>query len=114
MTVAGRNARRHGVVERTTLVQGDLFEPLDRLAGGGPFDVIVSNPPYNPTGRIGTMGRAGTRHEPHVALDGGADGLDFHRLILAEAPGYLALRGLVHLEHESDQGAVARRIGEQA
>jgi len=114
LAVAGRNARRHGVAERMTLVQGDLFEPLDRLAGGGPFDAIVSNPPYIPTGRIDAMGRAVALHEPHLALDGGADGLDFHRRILAEAPRYLAPGGLVLLEHESDEGIIARRIGEQA
>ena len=114
LAVAGRNARRHGVAERMTLVQGDLFEPLGRLAGGGPFDAIVSNPPYIPTGRIDAMGRAVARHEPHLALDGGADGLDFHRRILAEAPRYLAPGGLVFLEHESDEGALARRIGERA
>jgi release factor glutamine methyltransferase len=114
LAVAGRNARRHGVADRVTLVQGDLFEPVARLAGGGPFDVIVSNPPYIPTGRIGAMGPAVARHEPHLALDGGADGLDFHRRILAEAPRYLAPGGLVFLEHESDEGTIARGIGEQA
>jgi release factor glutamine methyltransferase len=112
--VAERNARWHSVAGRVTLVQGDLFEPVGRLAGGGPFDVIVSNPPYIPTGRIGAMGPAVARHEPHVALDGGADGLDFHRRILAEAPRYLAPGGLVFLEHESDEGTLARRVGEQA
>lgn len=115
LNVAVRNARRHGVAGRLAFVQGDLFEPLAHLADDRrPFDLIVSNPPYIPTGRIGAMGPAVARHEPRLALDGGADGLDFHRRILAEAPRYLAPGGLVFLEHESDEGAAAGRIGEQA
>jgi len=114
LAVAGRNADRHGVAGRVTLLHGDLFEPVDRLAEGELFDLIVSNPPYIPTGRIGSKGPAVARHEPHLALDGGADGLDFHRRILAEAPRHLAPGGLVFLEHESDEGDLARQAGEQA
>jgi release factor glutamine methyltransferase len=60
------------------------------------------------------MGRAVAGHEPHLALDGGTDGLAFHRRILAEAPRYLVPGGLVFLEHEGDQGALAHRVGERA
>jgi release factor glutamine methyltransferase len=90
LAVAGRNARRHGVADRVALAQGDLFEPVARLAADRPFDVIISNPPYIPTGKIGVLGPAVAEHEPHLALDGGADGLDFHRRILAKAPQFLA------------------------
>jgi len=113
LAVAGRNAHRHGIADRMTLAQGDLFEPVARLADR-PFDVIISNPPYIPTGRIGVLGRAVAEHEPHLALDGGDDGLDFHRRILAEAPRFLAPGGRIFLEHESDEGGIARRIGERA
>lgn len=112
LDVAWRNVRRHGVTGRVTLAQGDLFAPVARLAAGRPFDLIVSNPPYIPTGEIDAMGRAVAAHEPHLALDGGADGLDFHRRILAEAPRHLAPGGRVFLEHECDQGPAARRIAE--
>lgn len=109
LAVAERNIRRHDVADRVTLRQGDLFAPLVRAAER-PFDLIVSNPPYIPTGRIGAMGRAVAENEPHLALDGGGDGLDFHRRILAESPPYLAAGGRVFLEHEHDQGAAARQI----
>jgi release factor glutamine methyltransferase len=114
LAVAARNARRYGALDRVVLVQGDLFEPVARLAAERPFDLIVSNPPYIPTGKIDAMGRAVAANEPHLALDGGADGLDFHRRILAEAPRFLAPGGRIFLEHESDEGALARRIGERA
>jgi release factor glutamine methyltransferase len=111
LTVAGRNARRHGVDDRVMFVRGDLFEPFARNAGERPFDLIVSNPPYIPTGKIDAMGRAVAAYEPHLALDGGDDGLGFHRRIVAEAPRYLAPGGRIYLEHEADQGPLARQIG---
>lgn len=112
LAVAERNARRHGVDDRVRLLQGDLFEPVARDEGARPFELIVSNPPYIPTGKIQTMGRAAAENEPHLALDGGDDGLDFHRRIMVEAPRYLAPGGRIYLEHEADQGLLARRIGE--
>jgi len=112
LAVAGRNARRHGVDDRVTLVLGDLFEPIARCAAERPFDLIVSNPPYIPAGKIDAMGRAVAANEPRLALDGGHDGLGFHRRIIAEAPRYLAPGGRIYLEHEADQGPLARRIGE--
>lgn len=112
LAVAGRNARRHGVDDRVTLVLGDLFEPIALHAAGRPFDLIVSNPPYIPAGKIDAMGRSVAANEPHLALDGGDDGLDFHRRIVAEAPRYLTPGGRIYLEHEADQGQLARRIGE--
>ena len=111
LAVAARNARRHGVDDRVVLVQGDLFEPVARRAAERPFDLIVSNPPYIPTRKIGAMGPAVAAHEPHLALDGGDDGLGFHRRIIAEAPRYLAPGGRIYLEHEADQGPLARQVG---
>jgi release factor glutamine methyltransferase len=112
LAVAGRNARRHGVDDRVTFVQGDLFEAIALHAAERRFDLIVSNPPYIPAGKINAMGRVVAANEPHLALDGGDDGLGFHRRIIAEAPGYLAPQGWIYLEHEADQGPLARRIGE--
>jgi release factor glutamine methyltransferase len=114
LAVAARNARRHGVDDRVVLVQGDLFEPVGRFAAERPFDLIVSNPPYIPTRKFDAMGRAVAAHEPHLALDGGDDGLGFHRRILAEGPHYVAPGGRIYLEHEADQGPLARRIAEMS
>lgn len=112
LTVARRNIARHGLGSRIVLGEGDLFAPVAALADGRPFDLIVSNPPYIPTEKIGSMGRHVAEHEPHLALDGGEDGLDPHRRILAEAPGYLAPGGRLFLEHEHYHGQAARALAQ--
>ena len=110
LAVAGRNVARHGVEDRFALGQGDLFEPVAGLAAGRPFDLIVSNPPYIPTENIVGMGRHVAEHEPHLALDGGADGLRPHGRILEAAADFLSPGGRVFLEHEWYHGAAARDL----
>ncbi len=89
------------------LVQADLLAPF----GGGPFDLIAANLPYIATGELDMLEVA--RFEPHVALDGGGDGLALIRRLLLDAPRVLATPGLMLLEHGADQGeavaALARR-----
>ena len=63
-----------------------LHPPLQRL---GEFDCIVSNPPYIPTGDLPGLDPSVRDYEPHMALDGGADGLDFYRAILRHWPAVL-------------------------
>ena len=62
------------------------------------FDIIVSNPPYIPTEEIKTLQREVKDHEPHLALDGGKDGLYFYRRIINEAHMYLKAGGLLSFE----------------
>lgn len=113
LRVARRNIARHGLENRVRLGQGDLFAPVAALLEGRLFDLIVSNPPYIPTENIDGMGRHVAEHEPHLALDGGADGLNPHRRILAEAATYLAPGGRMFLEHEHYHGAAARALAEE-
>jgi release factor glutamine methyltransferase len=113
LAVARRNVTYHRVGDRVVLGQGDLWEPVARLAAGRSFDLIVSNPPYIPTQSIAGMGRHVAEHEPHLALDGGADGLNPHRRILDAAAEYLAPGGRVFLEHEWYHGAHARALTER-
>jgi release factor glutamine methyltransferase len=76
-------ARRN--VTRGHVYEGDLFTPLpDALRGR--VDLLVANAPYVPTDAIGTMPPEARDHEARVALDGGADGLDVQRRVVAEAP----------------------------
>ena len=70
--LARKNAAKHGLADRVEFRQGDLLEPV---AGEEPFDAILSNPPYIPTGVIPTLEPGVRDYEPHLALDGGADGL---------------------------------------
>jgi len=67
-------------------------------APAGPFDAIVCNPPYVPSGDIAGLEPEVARHDPHAALDGGADGLTAYRAVLPEAAARLAPAGIAVLE----------------
>lgn len=86
--VATRNVDEYGLAERITLHRGDLFTPL----GDARYDLIITNPPY-----VDAEGMAALlpecRAEPKLAFDGGADGLDVVRRILADAPDHLTPDG---------------------
>lgn len=88
LEVAARNVGEHGLDERITLHRGDLFAPL----GDNKYDLIITNPPY-----VDAEGMAALppecRAEPKLAFDGGADGLDVVRRILAEGPDHLTPDG---------------------
>jgi release factor glutamine methyltransferase len=83
---------------------GDLDAPLPgRLEHR--VDVLVANAPYVPTGEIGLMPAEARDHEPRVALDGGADGLDVARRVVAVAPRWLAPGGVVVIETSERQAS---------
>jgi ribosomal protein L3 glutamine methyltransferase len=84
LEVASINVAEHGLKHRINLLKGDLFAP----AGDTAYDIILSNPPYVTT-QAATELPAEFSHEPRLALDGGVDGLDVTRRILAEAPAHL-------------------------
>lgn len=90
-----------------SLVQADLLSPF-----AGPFDVIAANLPYIATGELNILEVA--RFEPHVALDGGFDGLALIRRLLAMAPARLASPGLMLLEHGADQGPAVAELAHYA
>jgi release factor glutamine methyltransferase len=94
LDVAAKNAAANGVAERVHFAQGDLLEPL---AAHGPFDCIVANLPYIPSAEVpGRPNPAG--YEPRLALDGGADGLDLYRRLLAAVAGSCALGAMLFFE----------------
>ncbi len=94
---ASQNALRNGV--KVQWIRSDLFEAIE-----GSFDLIVSNPPYIPTNVLDTLMPEVREHEPRLALDGGADGLDFYRRILPACGPHLRPGGTLLLEIGSDQG----------
>jgi release factor glutamine methyltransferase len=97
---AVRCARRN--LPYAQVYEGDLDAPLpDRLAGR--VDVLVANAPYVPTEEIALMPPEARDHEPRVALDGGADGLDIARRVMAAAPRWLAPTGVVLVETSERQ-----------
>jgi len=82
--------------------EGDLYEPLPRRLRGR-VDIVVANVPYVPTSAIGLLPLEAREHEPRVALDGGADGLDVLRRVAAAAPGWLVPGGSLLIETSEDQ-----------
>jgi ribosomal protein L3 glutamine methyltransferase len=93
LDVARRNVERHGVADRVSLLQGDLYEPV----AGRRYDVILSNPPYVSDAEMRRLPRE-YAHEPEIALRAGSDGLDIARRILAGATDHLERRGTLFVE----------------
>ena len=101
VAVARRNVPR--------VFEGDLFDPLPR---GLRFDLIVVVAPYVPTDEIALLPHEARDFEPHVALDGGVDGLDLVRRILAEAQDWLAPVGALLTEVSEEQAPTVVEIAE--
>ena len=107
--VAKENARIQGVSDNIRFLAGDLFPPLKE--GRSPFDLILSNPPYVASSKIGTLPREIAGFEPRIALDGGPDGLELIRRIVMESGSFLKDGGWLMLEFGEGQGeAVAEMI----
>jgi release factor glutamine methyltransferase len=106
LDTAKANAQRLGLAPRATFVVSDY-------AGGlsDPFDLIVSNPPYVRSADIASLSPEVRDHDPHLALDGGDDGLEAYRRIAPQAAGLLSPRGLLVLEiGQGQDGDVARLV----
>jgi len=104
--VARENAERLGLAERIEVHVGDLTAPL----AGHSYDVILSNPPYIPTADIATLMPEVRSYEPHLALDGGTDGLNIYRRLMADAPALLKEGGAIAVEVGIDEAAAVAAL----
>ncbi|QQE81451.1 putative protein N(5)-glutamine methyltransferase [Alicyclobacillus sp. SO9] len=93
---------RYNVANKGTVFQGDLYEPLPSMLRGC-VDILVANAPYVPTDAIEMMPQEARLYEPIVALDGGKDGLEVQRRVVAEAPLWLAPGGKLLMETSQRQ-----------
>jgi release factor glutamine methyltransferase len=93
LRIARENLKGLGLGDRAQFICGDWSAALATR-----FDLIVANPPYIASGEIATLSREVRDHDPRLALDGGADGLDAYRAIIAELPQLLSARGAAILE----------------
>ncbi|MDE6472070.1 MAG: peptide chain release factor N(5)-glutamine methyltransferase [Clostridia bacterium] len=98
LDVAKDNADANGLADKISFILSDKFDSID-----GKFDIIVSNPPYIPSGDIPKLDKEVRDYDPHIALDGGADGLDFYRVFADRAKEYLNDGGYLLLEVGIDQ-----------
>lgn len=95
LCLARQNAVRLGGLWGIRFLSGDLFEALPKDAC---YDIITANPPYIPTEEWSNLEAHIREHEPRLALDGGSDGLDVIRRIIAHAPAFLREEGALALE----------------
>lgn len=107
LMLTGENARRLGVDDHIELVSADMLAGLE---GRGPFDAILSNPPYVQSGEIDTLQPEVRDWEPHMALDGGPDGLRLLETIAGGAHRHLKPGGLLLLECDDRQAKRLRDI----
>lgn len=96
--VAKLNAEKNLVHNKITFIESNMFENIEESE----FDIIVSNPPYIETNIIPTLSSE-VQQEPHIALNGGNDGLDFYKIIVNSSKKYLKPNGKVFLEIGFDQ-----------
>lgn len=117
LAVAHDNAARHAVTDRLELLQGDLLQPLLNhpiARADASLNYLISNPPYIPDDEWPAVEPNVKDHEPHLALRGGADGLDFVRPLLAAGPRLLKPAGLLLIEVAHARAPQALALAQQA
>lgn len=110
LEVARQNAGRHSVTERIQFFQGSGFDALPAEAR---YDLLLSNPPYIPSGEIEKLSPEVRDHEPRASLDGGADGLDFFRLLAQRGAERLNPNCWMMLEFGDEQAEAVRELLEK-
>lgn len=108
LKVAQQNAQRLGSAKRIQFYQGSWFTPLQHLRSQ--LSGMVSNPPYIPHDMIAELQPEIVHHEPHLALDGGKDGLDCIRELVSTAPDYLQPGGVWLIESMAKQPDVIMQL----
>lgn len=102
LAVAKKNVARHQLTDRVHCVQANALQPAPEFLGK--FDLIVSNPPYITTEEMTQLDASVKDYEPHLALHGGVDGLDFYRSIVENYTQALKPGGYLCLEYDPSQG----------
>lgn len=111
LEVARKNALSHGALWGVRFLVGDLFQALPSEEK---FEIIMSNPPYIPTQDVAQLGVGVRDFEPHLALDGGQDGLDFYPRLAHGALGALIPGGVLAVEVGAGQAQKVEQLFVQA
>jgi release factor glutamine methyltransferase len=108
LAIAQGNAEKYQLSDRIQFHQGHWFEPLTDLRSQ--ITAMIANPPYIPTSEVERLAPEVTNHEPHLALDGGIDGLDCLRYLIDTAPQYLVNGGYWLVEIMAGQSQIVRSL----
>ena len=111
--LAEKNAIKFKCKDRITFLQGNLFEVFKNIIASESIDGIITNPPYIPKNEISKLDMEVREHEPHLALDGGIDGLDYFRKIIEGSHEYLNKGGFLAMEIGMGQVKQIKRIFEK-
>ena len=111
LVVAKKNMMAHKMSGRVTCIRADALKPAPAVLGK--FDMIISNPPYIPNRELEELPDSVRDYEPHLALFGGVDGLDFYRSIAMNYASALKPGGYLAFEFGDDQGDDVCRILEE-
>ena len=110
LSLAKVNSERFNLNDRVQLLESDMFSALD--GKNEQFDLIVSNPPYIRTGDAKLLSQD-VLNEPHIALFGGEDGLDFYRILAKTCGKYLKSQGHIAFEIGFDQAEAVKALLEE-
>ena len=108
LAIAQQNAQQLGFSERIQFYQGSWWKPLEALKGQ--VSGMVANPPYIPSSWIQQLQPEVRHHEPHLALDGGSDGLDCIRHLIETSPDYLRPGGIWLIEMMAGQAEIVAQL----
>jgi release factor glutamine methyltransferase len=109
LEVACRNAELHGVADRIRFVEADVLDASFATKAGGPFDMVISNPPYIPEVEWATLQEEVKQYEPRLALVA-PEGFEYYRSIVAVAPSLLRKGGVLCFELHADGAAGVRKL----
>lgn len=109
LDVARRNAEEHGVSDRITFVSADALDASFASNVGGPFDLLISNPPYIPEAEWATLQKEVKQYEPRLALVS-PDGFEYYRSIIAAVPELLVEGGVLCFELHADGAAGVKAL----
>lgn len=108
LAIAQENANKLNLADHINFYHGEWWHPLEHLKGK--VSGMVSNPPYIPTAELPSLQPEVFKHEPHLALDGGQDGLESIRYLIETSANYLAPGGMWLIEMMAGQADIVKRM----